>query len=255
MAVLCFTMHLVDVHAHLDLYPAEEQEAVIANCKKNSITVIANGVTPESNRKVLEFAKQHSFIKPALGIYPTHCVDYSEEQFTAELDFIEKEKPIAIGEVGMDYKEIIEPSQRAKMKKCFEEFITISKKLNIPIIVHSRKAELETVEILETFDHKKIVMHCFSGRKHHIQKVIDHGWMFSIPCNVIKLQQFQEIVKEQDISRLLTETDSPYLTPYPDKKNEPSFVIESLKKIAEIKKLDTEETANIIYQNYQRLFL
>ncbi|MEM4260529.1 MAG: TatD family hydrolase [Candidatus Woesearchaeota archaeon] len=249
-------MNLLDVHAHLDYYKTEEeQDSIIENCKKNNVTVITQGTTIESNRKVLELAKKYNFIKPALGVYPTHCIEYEEKQMNGEFDFIRKHNPTAIGEVGLDYKEVKNELLIKRMKKCFEEFIEISRQKNIPIIVHSRNAELDTIEILEQFDHKKIIMHCFSGRKHHIKRIIENGWSFSIPCNIIKLEHFQNIVKQQELTKIFTETDSPFLSPYPKKKNEPSFVIESLKKIAEIKKLSIEETANIIYNNYQRMFL
>lgn len=249
-------MNLLDVHAHLDYYESqEEQKKVINNCIANSVTVITHGTTIESNRKVLELSKNYSFIKPALGIYPTHCTEYEENVLQDEIEFIMKHKPIAIGEVGLDYKEVKDEKLIKIMKFYFEEFIKLSQKKNIPIIVHSRNAELDVIETLEKFNHKKIVMHCFSGRKHLIKRIIDNGWNFSIPCNIIKLEHFQNIVRDQELSKLFTETDSPFLSPFPGRKNEPSFVVESLKKIAEIKGLTVEETANIIFNNYQKLFL
>jgi len=103
---------------------------------------------------------------------------------------------------------------------------------------------------------KKIVMHCFSGRKHLVRRIVDNSWYLSIPCTVTRTQQFQENVQLQDLSRILTETDAPYLSPFPDiPRNEPSFIIESLKKIAELKRMDAIEVANNIYKNYQDVFL
>ena len=110
--------------------------------------------------------------------------------------------------------------------------------------------------MLESSKLKKVVMHCFTGRKHLVKRIIDNGWSLSIPCVVVKLQQFQDNVKLAPLSQLLTETDCPYLSPYPDiRRNEPAFVIETIKKIAELKKMDQEEVANNIFMNYQKMFL
>jgi TatD DNase family protein len=98
-------------------------------------------------------------------------------------------------------------------------------------------------------------MHCFNGKKKLVERINKNGWHFSIPTNVVKSEQIQNIIKLTDISKLFTETDAPFLSPYPDKKNEPAFVIESIKKIAEIKGLNLIEVQNSIYQNFQRIFL
>jgi len=206
-------------------------------------------------------AKKYDIIKPALGFYPTRCIHVSEEEFDAELKFISEQDIIAIGEVGLDYKKTDENPVTAesidKMKKCFQKIIDLTEKKNIPIIIHSRKAELDCIEMLEKSNLKKdqIIMHCFMGRKHLVKRVIDNGWSLSIPTIVNKLQQLQENVANTPMSQLLTETDAPYMSPYPNiRRNEPRFIIESIKKIAEIKNLDPEEVKKMIFMNYQRVF-
>jgi TatD DNase family protein len=255
-------MILVDVHAHLDFPDYENDlDEVIKNNKDAGVAaVVCNGVDSKSNRKVLALAKKYPLIKPALGIYPVHVVDLSEAEFEAELEFIAKQKITAIGEVGLDYiKGDDNPhgdSKKDIMKARFQKFIELAKKKDIPIICHSRRAELDVIEMLEKSGSKKVVMHCFMGRKHLVKRIIENGWYLSIPCIVGKLQQLQENVAMAPISQLLTETDAPLLSPFPDiRRNEPRFVEGTIKKIAEIKKLDAEEVANLVFQNYQRLFL
>ena len=97
-------------------------------------------------------------------------------------------------------------------------------------------------------------MHCFCGRKHLVKRVRDNGWTFSIPGLVLKTQQFQEIVRDTPIEQLLTETDSPHLAPHREERNDPRIIKLIVAKIAEIKELTIEETANLIYRNYQGLF-
>jgi TatD DNase family protein len=98
-------------------------------------------------------------------------------------------------------------------------------------------------------------MHCFSGRKHLVHRIKDNNWYFSIPCNVDRSLHFQQIVKDTPTEQLLTETDAPYLSPVPGKVNRPDNVLHTIKKIAELKGMTVEEVSNIIYSNYQRVFL
>ncbi|MBU0666556.1 MAG: TatD family hydrolase [Nanoarchaeota archaeon] len=248
-------MILIDVHAHLDFPEFEKDiEQVVRNSEKTNVKVIiCNGINPKSNRDILSLSKKFDIIKPALGFYPCECDLISPEEFDEELLFIKKNKPFAIGEVGLDKKH---NNDFQKQIICFEKFIKLSKKLNIPIIVHSRKAEIEAIEILEKHKLAKVVMHCFSGKKKLLQRIINNKWYLSIPCNVVRSEQFQEAVKLCPLKQLLTETDAPFLSPNPKiSRNEPKYVIETIKKISEIKNMDAEEVANIIFMNYQNLFL
>ncbi|MFH1063844.1 MAG: TatD family hydrolase [Candidatus Woesearchaeota archaeon] len=255
----------VDVHAHLDhaLFKTD-LDAVIERARQAGVKVIiANGVEPVTNRAVLALAEKYDIVKPALGIYPPDALEAETKEDTyplklkpydldEEMEFIEKSKPIALGEVGLDYKN---GSNKGMQKKVFQRFIDLSEKMDIPLIIHSRKAESDVVDMLESSDAKKIILHCFSGRQHLVRRAAGHGWSFSIPTNVVRSQQFQEMVELVHISQLLTETDSPYLTPFREKRNEPAFVVESLKKIAELKGMTVEDTANNVFMNYQKMFM
>jgi TatD DNase family protein len=255
----------IDVHAHLDHGMFKpDLDTVISNAKAAGLKVIiANGVDPETNRKVLEISKKYDLVKPALGIYPPDALQ--EEVISGgyplklkpynideELEFIRKSKPIAIGEVGLDFKSCRDPTLQ---KDLFGKFIALSEKMDIPLIVHSRKAETEVIEMLESSTAKKVVLHCFSGRFTLVRRAADRGYSFSIPTNIVKSEHFQKLVGEVHISQLLSETDSPYLSPFTGKRNEPAFVVESVKKIADIKRMTVEDTANNIFMNYQGLFL
>jgi TatD DNase family protein len=251
---------LIDVHAHLD-WPdmLQDIDNVIQRAREAGVKVIiANGVDRESNRRVLELAGKYDIVQPALGIYPIDALQteqgesFKETDIDKELDFIKQQDIIAIGEVGLDMKN----GQDLEMQKdLFLKLINIAKEKDIPVIVHSRKAEQECIDVLEATGYKKVVMHCFSGRKHLIKRAADLGYYFSIPTNIVKSEHFQQLVKDVHISKLLTETDAPFLSPFPGKTNEPAFVIESLKKIAEIKGMTLDDTANNIFMNYQNLFL
>lgn len=246
-------MILADVHAHLDL--VKNLDKVIENAKKEGVrAIITSGVNPESNRKALEISEKCDIVKPALGIYPMDALSREINKpnvfdVDKEIDFIRKNKIAAVGEVGLDYKN---GKEKEKQKEVFIKMINLAVELDKPLIVHSREAEKDAIEILEKFDFKKIIMHCFNGEKKLIEKIIKNNWFFSIPCTVVKSFQMQNIVKQANLSKLLTETDAPFLSPF-NGENEPAFIKETIKKIAEIKELNPEETADIIFMNYKEL--
>lgn len=253
-------MNIVDVHAHMDML--EDLDGAIARAKEAGVkAILANGTNPTSNRKVLDLAKKYSIIKPALGLYPTDIYDMTLEEVKEELDFIlSQKKVIALGEVGLDKKWSEEDKPRSKellthQVAVFEEVIKASKKSGLPLIIHSRKAELEVIELLEKHNVKKVVMHCFMGKKKYVKRIQENGWYFSIPCLVTKLDQVKYIVETTPLSKLLTETDAPYLAPAgKDYPNEPANIFESLQTMAALKKMEVNELADQLYLNYMRLF-
>jgi len=265
-------MNLVDVHCHLthELFK-EDIDAVLARAKKAGVkAVIVSGVNPAANKEVLELAKKDPVIKVSLGIYPIDALGLSEAEsglprqmvpidLEKEFLFIEKNKDkiVAIGEVGMDFHWATKEATLEKQAENFRKIIQFAKKIKKPLVIHSRKAEKECIDILEEeLPNKEIHvdMHCFGGRKTLVKRGADLGFYFSIPPNIVKSQQFQLMVEMVPLTQLLTETDAPWLSPYPDQKNEPAFVLESVKKIAEIKKISVEEAAEQIWKNYQKMF-
>ena len=242
---------LIDVHTHLDLLEKEKDlDKVLENSKKVKI-IITNGTSPESNRRVLEISEKYEKVKPALGMYPDKAISLTDKEMDKEIKFIKSKKPIAMGEVGLDNYRV---KNLEKQKKVLIKFIELSKELDIPIIIHSRKAEEETLDVLEENNAKKVIMHCFSGNKELTERAVALGYYFTIPCTITRNKTFRKLSKRIPLNRLLTETDAPYLSPR-DEANEPAFIEDSIKKIAELKQLNEEELERIIFMNYQNVFL
>lgn len=243
---------LVDIHCHLDFKDFEKDlDKVIERAEKAGIkTIISAGINPESNRKTLEIAKKYPLVKAALGIYPSDALKMSDADIDKEIEFIRKSKPAAIGEVGLDGTY---PGME-RQKKIFAKFAGLAKELDIPIIVHSRKAEQEVFDELCAMDAKKAIVHCFMGKLSLAKKIIEKKWMLSVPCIIENSSQFQEMVKEINATYLLTETDAPFLSAERGKRNEPAFVKKSVAKIAEIKGVSAEEMEKMIFMNYRRIF-
>ncbi len=250
---------LVDVHCHIGFpeFDSDRDEVIERAKKAKVVAILESGTEYEKNLRSLELAKKYDIVKPSLGIYPTYVEALSEEEFERDLKLIKenKDKIAAIGEIGLDYHNTSDESLIKIQKDRFHTILEQLNKLNKPFVVHTRKAEKDVIDILESKALKRVDFHCFTGNYKLVKRIIDNGWYFSIPPNIIRSLHFQGLVNMAPSSQLLTETDSPYLSPPPKQRNEPAFVRLTVQKMAEIKNISETEMENIIYMNYQKLFL
>lgn len=245
----------IDVHCHIEMIEKPVSE-IVKNAKKNGVEkILASAVHPGVTRKVLEWAEEFKEIKPSLGIYPIEALEMGDEKVDEEIKFMEKNKNkfVCIGEVGLEMKEAGAETLESQ-KKTFGKFIDLSMKIDKPILVHSRKGEKESIELLEEKKAKKVIMHCFFGKRAFIERIVKNGWYLTVPTCVKHNVQMQELVKIAPIENLLCETDSPFMHPDRNDLNEPANVVESYKKIAEIKGISLKECEKKIEENYKRLF-
>ena len=259
---------LVDVHCHLnhELFKKDLNEVIKRSVEKGVKAIICSGVNHPTNVEVLEIAKKYDVVKCTAGLYPIDLLGLGPDEsgitrqttpidLDDEFEFIKKNKFVGIGECGLDYHWSKKEEEHKKQRENFLKIISFAEKLKKPIVIHSRKAEADIIDMLLSSSLKKVMLHCFEGRKHLVGKAIDAGYSFSIPCNIIKLQHFQSVVERAPMQQLLTETDAPWLSPVPGVRNEPFNVLGTVQKISEIKKITAEECGNLIFMNYQRMFL
>ncbi len=264
---------ITDDHAHLDhewlLQDYKDISSYLEAQKKAGVKyIIANSLDRESSENTLAMHASFSYVLPAIGLYPVDerqrdKADDHDLEFNPNYSHIDEDvrwikgmasKCAAIGEVGLDHAN--PKTHKEAQQHVFTKMIDIALAKNKPLIVHSRKAEAEVLKILDEKKAKKVVLHCFTGSKSLINEAIRRGYNFSIPTSLVRTQQFQMMVDMVDMSRILTETDAPFMSPYRDgKPNESRFIEESLKVIAKIKGMDVDEVAKVIFQNFQRLYL
>jgi len=249
-------MVFIDVHCHLDFYKDDKKiDEVVKRAREKNVIMVCNGVGPKrkSNRKVLEIAEKYEGVNAGLGIYPIDALEMSDEEFDAEIEFIRenRDKIVAVGEVGIDLKE---SSDVEKQRENFVKLVNLACEIDKVLIVHSRKAPRDAIEVLEGAGAKKVIMHCFSGKSKFFKRILKNGWHFSVPTNVCYGEQMQSLARKIPIERILCETDSPYLHPERKRNNEPANVIEAYKKIAELKGMSLEDVEKQIEENYNRLF-
>lgn len=247
----------IDVHCHLDKEFFDENfvEGAIERALKNRVgRIVANTTSLESIKEILKISEKFKIVSVAGGIYPLNHLKINEKEFDCVLEFIRKnrEKFCAIGEVGMDFKE--DSENHELQRKRFFKIVEFAKEINKPLIIHSRKAEEEVIEILEKQSVKNVIMHCFSGKLKFVERILNNDWFLSIPGNVVFSEHFQKVVSMSRIENLFCETDSPYLHPTKEFPNEPVNVVENYKKIAEIKKSALKEIEEKIEKNFLRCF-
>lgn len=243
----------IDVHCHLDL--CADAKACVQRAREAGVgRIITQGVNIETNRKALRLSIEHNEVKAALGLYPVDALKLSDAKINEEIEFIRRKKSliVAIGEVGIDFKE--DDYEHEKQKYIFRKMIVLAKEMDKPIIVHSRKAEEECIKILEEMQAKGVIMHCFCGKLGLIKRIVSNGWFLTIPTNVKYSQQFQSLAKESPLTQLFCETDSPYLHPDKLKDNEPMNVVESYKILALLKGLPLDDVRAMVWKNYLRVF-
>jgi len=244
---------LVDVHAHLEL--CEDIENLITRAKQAGVsTIITNGSTAEANRAALQLSKKYDIVQAALGLYPTDALDLKQTDIVAELEFITSHKNdiVALGEIGLDYKET---KDKKKQQKVFEQFLTLGKELHKPVIVHSRKAEQEVVDTLLRLDMKKVILHSCEANMKIIKQATDAGFFLSVPSNLPRSSHWQTAVQQMPLPRILLETDAPFLSNDKDSASEPAHIRRTVETIADLKQITVVDCENALYMNYQQLFL
>lgn len=249
-------MKLVDTHSHLsDSAFEKDLDNVVLRAKEGGVAVIIDcGLGREGALRSLSISEEfRGYVYSTIGIdYSAPFLEDVEEIIHLILD--NKNKIIGIGEVGLDYYTVKKKDERARLIDYFKEFIDLSKKLDLPLIVHSRSAGREAIEILVESDAKKVLMHAFDGKASYAMKGVESGFFFSIPPSVVRSPQKQKLVNRLPIENILLESDSPVLGVNPLQRNEPANVVFSLREIARIKNLDLKLVAEETTKNARKLF-
>ena len=251
---------MIDSHCHLDHEPLlENLNEIIIRSKEVGITkLLTICTTLDSFEKIKTIIKKDKMIYGTYGIHPHETENNKIEKQTIVEAVKKNNKIIGIGETGLDF--FYSHSNKERQIDSFKSHIEASIDLNKPIIIHSREAEKETFDILNSYKNSnlKILMHCFTGSFEFSKKLLTLDAFFSA-SGIITFKNslnLQDTFKNIPIEKLLIETDSPFLAPIPmrGKKNEPSFIKYTLEKLSSLKKINVEKMSNITTDNFNRLF-
>jgi len=259
-------MSFIDSHCHIDGpdYDADREE-VIARARAAGVTTMLNVGTgnPHSGafERAIELAETHANIYAAIGVHPHDAKLFDERAERRIVDLIDQSKRvIAWGEIGLDYH--YDHSPRDVQRRVFRRQLRLARSLTLPVVIHSREADDDTIEILrgELTDYEPGgVMHCFGGSLSLAQSAIELGFFISFAGNLTfkKALDLREVARQLPLDRMLIETDCPYLTPVPfrGKRNEPARVVETARCLAELHGKEPGEIGRITTENFMKLFL
>ncbi|MBR6887291.1 MAG: TatD family hydrolase, partial [Selenomonadaceae bacterium] len=248
-------------HCHLeDEKFSDDCAEVLSRAKIAGVERIINfGSTLQSSIAVAELAKNFPELYAGVGIHPEEIDDFDEKTCVRLAELAADKKVVAIGEIGLDYHWEKDSERRLTQQKIFIEQLDLARQLNLPVCVHDRDAHGDTLKILQT-EGKNLrgVLHCYSGSLETAREVFKLGWLIGVdgPLTFKNSAKLPEIVKAAPRDMILIETDAPYLapTPYRGKRNEPAYVVEVAKKLAEIRSETLEEVAAYTTANARRLY-
>lgn len=255
-------MNFIDTHCHLnDKKFSADFDEVLTRAKNFGVNRIINfGDTLKSSAQVVKLAENFDAMFAGVGVHPSEIENFDENNSVEKIvELAENKKAVAIGEIGLDYYWEKNPDVRLAQQKTFIQQLDIARQLNLPVCIHERDAHGDALKILKS-DGKNLrgVLHCFSGSLEMAREVWKLGWLIGIdgPLTFKNSAKLPEIVKAAPREMILLETDAPYLAPTPNrgKRNEPSYLVDVAKKLAELRGETLEEVATYTTKNACRLY-
>jgi len=239
---------MIDTHCHL-VYENIGPEPAIARAREAGLkAIITCGYPRDYGKNIGVFEKHHGFVFLTLGLHPIDVKDMIDEEVDKYLDNIRmlKNRILAVGEIGMDFHWFPPENNKEENKRFQDVFVKcldLAKEIGKPVVLHTRKAEQECFDTVVShgFKEGQVCFHCYAGNMTLARQIIDEGYFISLSSNMDRSKNTRKIAKSFPLEQLLTETDSPFLSPIPGKKNEPANVKLVVEKIAEWRGLPFDE--------------
>ena len=256
-------MDLIDSHAHIDFPQFDpDREAVLQRAREagvNTLLAIGTGPGPEKLDAALPYAEQYRWIYGSIGIHPHEAKEASAQHFDELARLAKHPKIIAWGEIGLDY--FYDHSPREVQAEVFRKQMELAQAAKLPIIIHCRDAWDDCLALLERYWKPTGlggILHCFTGTPEHARRGVESGFLVSFAGNSTypKTQSIRDVAKVLPLDLMLIETDAPFLAPQPyrGKRNEPAYVAEVAKTLANVRNLPAEEIAATTASNFRRFF-
>lgn len=257
-------IHLVDSHCHIDGPEFDpDREEVITRARAAGVSAMLNVATGDPHggafERAVALAEKYAEVYCAIGVHPHDAKLFDNAAHERLVALATSSRVIGWGEIGLDYH--YDHSPREVQREVFRRQLKIARRLELPVIIHSREANADTIAILReelAGYHRGGVLHCFGGDLEMARRALDLGYYISFAGNLTfkKAENLREIARQLPLDRLMVETDCPYLTPVPyrGKRNEPVRVVETAKCLAELVNKSAEEIGAITTENFSRLF-
>jgi TatD DNase family protein len=250
-------MYLIDTHAHIYLPEfAADREEMLGHAKESNIhKILMPAIDTSTHAAMLELEQSHHDCLAMMGLHPCSVKEDYEDELKAVESYLQQRRFIAIGEIGLDF--YWDKTFTDQQYTAFRHQIKLALQYQLPIVIHSRNAIDECIEVVQQFPGLTGVFHCFSGNYEQALKVMDTGFMLGIGGVVtFKNAGLDKVVEKIGMDNLILETDAPYLAPVPHrgKRNEPAYISLVAQKLAVIFNRPVEEIANLTTENARKLF-
>lgn len=249
---------LIDTHCHLHFPDFDaDREAMMERARAAGVAAFVNvGTDPDTNEKARAFAAGRPGVVFSAGLHPHSAHEVSDAQMREIEHWVQTHHPAAIGEIGLDFFKSQAPAEVQKDR--FSKMLALARQHDLPVIVHSRDAAVDTAAVIRAEGNRSGVMHCFSYGVDEMKTFLDLGFLISFSGNVTyrKAEAIAEAARTVPLDRLVIETDAPYLAPqvHRGKRNEPAFVAQTAQFIAEKRGMAADKLAEATTQNAIRLF-
>jgi TatD DNase family protein len=249
-------MKLVDTHCHIDSDRYnEDRDRILKDIEENLEFAVNIGYDLESSKRSVELADKYDFMYAVVGIHPTDIKGYDDKLENSLEELAKNPKVVAIGEMGLDYHWM--KDEKEEQKKIFRRQLELARRIDKPVVIHTREATADTIEILKEYSDIKGILHCYPGSYESALQLMDN-YYFGIGGVVTfkNSKKTVEAVSKIPLERLVIETDAPYLTPTPfrGKRNHPIYVEYIAQKIAEIKGISYEEVVKVTTENAKKVY-
>jgi TatD DNase family protein len=253
-------MRLIDTHAHLDFDNLQENfDELLDNARAADVErIVTIGASDglASNYRALDIAREHDDVRCTAGIHP-HDADMADEEAVATIreEFAEHDQVVAIGETGLDY--FYDNADVDNQKQAFRSFLDISKQVDKPVVIHSRDADEDTIEILRDTGVTGGILHCFTGSRWMAEQLFELDFYISFSGIItFGADELVEIAADVPDDRILFETDSPFLAPEPHRgdTNQPAYVRHTAQQVADARGVELEALAEQVWENAARVF-
>jgi TatD DNase family protein len=243
-------MRFLDAHTHIDMkhYQHDLVQVIERARSAGLIGMVTSSMGPGSFRRTLGIVKKYrGYIHHSAGCQASRL---TEEEASKTISLIKKyaETIVAVGEVGLDYYWVKDANQRKVQEPLFQMFIDLASELNLPLVIHSRKAEARATEILEKNGVNDVLMHCYDGPRETTKRIADNGWSITLPANFVRYRNRIEAVRILPLEQILLETDGPYLSPT-ENRNEPANLTYGCDSLADLLELPSEDVAEATTRN------
>ena len=253
-------MSYIDAHLHLaDPAYTNKTKAIIEDATRNNVTcLLSNAVDYYTSVQTISLAKQHErTVLAAVGIHPSTVVGdagYELAPFEGLIDE-NREYVKAIGEIGLDDKYTQDEEKKLRQREVFRFFLRIAEKKQLPVVVHSRLAVDEVLDELSRFKLPKVLLHWYDGPIEKLELIKERGYLISIGPTLMYSKRMAEVARNADLSIILSETDGPvsYHGPFEGRVTQPTFVIDVVRKLAEIRSEKAQDVREAVWNNFQRL--